>query len=158
MGIINRDLNKQQQKSNVQDNFATMNLAGSTYVVGFLPNNGLVTGVFAAAVGISNTPLVTFSLYRFCNGSTLTPFNGTTQAGFTAIPISATLSVAAFGTSGWVYYGATINGLTIANVLGVTAYQGDMLVAQMAGTNAALTTAIVGGVVQATDDILQWPG
>lgn len=151
MGIINRDLGSQQRKQCVQSNFSSLTVAGNTYIIGMVPVNSLVTGVFAAGVGISNSPVVSFWLYRFIAGST--------NAGFTYIGVGATLALAsnAFGTSGYVYAGVTTNGLTTSGYLGVTALVGDLLVGQMVGSNSAVTTAILGGVIQATDSILQWP-
>lgn len=156
MPIINRDLQASQQKACYQDNFTSVVAAGNTYIVSFLPTNGLVTGVFAAAVGISNTPALSFWLYRFLVGQSLS--TGVTNAGYTFIGLGATLTVPAFGTSGWAFYGPTMNGLTTSNVIGITCLQGDFLVAQLSGSNAALTTAVIGGIVKATDAFLQWPG
>lgn len=155
MPIINRNLQASQQRTCYQGNFSSVVAAGNTYIVSFLPNNGIVTGVFATAIGISNTPALSFWLYRFNQGQSLS--TGVTNAGYTFIGLGATLTVPAYGTSGFAFYGATINGLTIANVMGTTCLVGDYLVAQLSGSNAALTTAVIGGVVKNTDAFLQWP-
>jgi len=153
MGIINRDLSSSEQKECWQEQFSSL-VTGSTYVIALLPVNGLVTGVFATGFGLSNTPSVSYWLYRFNTGTN----NGTTATGFTSIGIGATITVPAFGTSGFNWYGATLNGISVSNVLGVTSFQGDLLVAQVTGSNAAIQLAALGGIVKATDSILQWPG
>lgn len=144
MPLINRNNHPSERRRDFQATLGAV-ATGVTSVLAVVPFNGLVTAVFGAAFGLSGTPTTSFSLYRL------------TSTGFTSIGLGATLTLPAFGTSGFSYYGSTINGNTISGIIGITALQGDLLVALSGGTNAAVTSAYLGGVIQPTDDFTRWP-
>lgn len=146
MPLIDRNDDSTTKRVAFSANFAAT-ATGVTSVIGILPFNSLVTGYYASAFGLSGTPLSSLSLYRFIAGS-----------GFTAIPVGGTLTVPAFGTSGFAFYGATVNGITYSNVLGITALQGDLMVALSGGANSAAASLYLGVVMQPTDDYIRWPG
>jgi hypothetical protein len=137
MSIINRELHPTQRRHALQlqaGNVAT----GVTTIVGVVGNDGLVMSAYSTAVGLSGTPTVSFSLYRF-----------NTTGGFTAIGLGATITVPAFGTSG--IAAATLIG-------GVTCLRGDLVAALSGGTNASTTTQTLAVALQPQVDFLAFPG
>lgn len=136
MAIINRDMAHSTRKREIQSSLASM-ATGVTTVMGEISLNGLVNSCYASAFGLSGTPTVSFSLYRF------------TSTGFTAIGLAATITIPAYGTSG-------IAAATL--ISGVTCLQGDLLVALSGGSNAATVATVLGGVFTPQDDILKFPG
>lgn len=146
MPLIDRNDDATSKRMPFSTNLAAT-ATGVTSVIGIIPFAGLITSYYATAFGLSGTPVSSLSLYRLVPG-----------AGFTAIGCGATVTVPAYGTSGFAYYGATINGNTTANVIGVTALQGDLMVALSGGANSSAATLYLGVVVQPTDDYIRWPG
>ena len=145
MGIINRDLDVTQRRVSVHRTIEGGLATGVTAIVGVVENSGLVLGTYASAFGLSNTPTVSFNLYRF---------NST--GGFTSIPLGSTITVPAFGTSGFITPGFTA--VTGSTAGGVTCLQGDLVVALSGGTSAAVATAMLGCVLQRQLDYLKFPG
>lgn len=135
MSIVNRDLHPTQRRHALQAQVATL-ATGVTTVMGVVGNDGLVMSAYSTAMGLSNTPTVSFSLYRFAGG-------------FTAIGLGATVTVPAFGTSG-------IAAATL--VAGVTCLKGDLVVALSGGANSSTTTQSLAVTLQPQVDFLSFPG
>lgn len=136
MGIVNKDLHFSQRRRVIEDPVGAV-ATGVTTLIGTVPSSGLIMSAYATAFGLSGTPTVSFSLYRIVSG------------GFTAVGLGATITYAAFGTSG--VQSATLIG-------GVTALAGDLVVSLSGGANSAITAGTNAVVFQPQTDFLAFPG
>ncbi len=142
MAICNRDLDVSQQKTSLRGSAGAV-VTGSTLAMVIIDSPCAVSAAKVALFGVSNTPTVLLSVQRFIVGSGVTSYLG----GFT------TLNGQAAGTSG-------VQSIVTA-AAGSTALllqAGDVVMATVAGTNAAVTSLAVDLVVQYTQDIKSYFG
>lgn len=133
MSIINQNLARSQRKANggepaIFGAFAT----GVTQLLNIIPYDSIITGVNVAAFGLSGSPVWSLSLFRFAGG-------------LTSIPLGATLTVGAVGTSGNL-------GFTLPSS-GFTCNAGDVLIVTSGGANSSVTTSAVTVIFEGRSDI-----
>ena len=117
---------------------------GTTIPIVCFPCSGILDQITIAAQGLSGAPILTPVLMRFISGPTL--------AGLTAITgIGQTLTVSDYGTSGVIGFSMVSAGSTSASLINVQT--GDCLYMLPSGSNAAIASAVITVVVNATQDI-----
>ena len=137
MAIVNRELDASEQRKTVQADFA-LTATGVTLLCAQIPVASELQAVRVAAVGISGSPTVAFTIGRFIAGT-----------GFTSITGGATtLTLTAFGTSGLQTMAVNASG---SSLTALTA--GDVLQLTTGGANAAATSLSVSFVVKELVDI-----
>lgn len=147
MAICNRDLASSQQLQEFNSNFGAFSTGASNAAVTIplcvVPYPATISKIKAAALGLSNTATLDFSIQRFIVGSGTTAYLG----GMT------TLTLVAAGTSG---VQAVVTAAAGSTALQLTT--GDVIYGSFAGQDAAATSLAVSVVIQATQDIRTWFG
>jgi hypothetical protein len=139
MAVTNRAKDVSEQKWTFQ---AAYGAIGTTpvvreFVVGSVPFPGTIKGLFAAAKGVSGTPVLDMYVQRFVSAGGITLSGGATS-----------LTLQAVGTSGIQSFVLAGSGNTL---LGVQA--GDVVTVKFSGADSAVTALSVSIVVQAIQDI-----
>lgn len=138
MAIVNRTLDASQQTLVVKFSKDGVIGTGVTVPVGLVPSNSTLKAVKLAAAGLSGSPVVDLSIWRFIVG-----------AGVTVITGGATsLTVVAEGTSGVQSFVLAASGSSLLNLL-----SGDKLIAVTSGANTAGTNYAIEAVIQMVQDI-----
>ena len=141
MPIVNRNLDKTQQREIYQQEWSTL-ATGSTVVLLMAPYPAAIDFIQYAATGLSGTPNVQVLLNRFIAGTGYTSFN-----------IGSTNALIAFGTSGVATYGFSLP------AIGSTLTQlqtNDLLVLQTGGTNAGFQNLVISAVIRPIQDIVKF--
>lgn len=86
MGVVNKVLHASEQYKTIEHAWKNVP-TGATYIIGGVPNAGLVKAIQYMAYGVSNTADGFLTIHRFIAGS-----------GLTVIPLGSTL--AAYGVAG----------------------------------------------------------
>lgn len=141
MPIVNRDLSLAEKRKVFQQEYAPAQLVtGSSAIICIAPYPcSLDVGQYAA-FGLSNTPTVQIVINRFIPGT-----------GFTAFSINSAQTVVAFGTSGVAASGISLPqiGSTLTTLL-----VNDVVMMQVAGTNAAMTGLAVEVALRPLQDLV----
>lgn len=138
MAVTNRAKDVSEQKWTFQAAYGAIGVTPVVreFPVGSVPFPGTIKGIFAAAKGVSGTPVLDMYVQRF------------TTAGITLSGGATTLALQNVGTSGIQSFVLAASGNTL---LGVQA--GDVVTVKFSGTDSAVTALSVSIVVQAIQDI-----
>jgi hypothetical protein len=141
MAVINRTLDNSQQRFVVSAK-AGATATGVTGIIGQIETPCVLDAAQMAAFGISGAPTVQLVINRFIVGT-----------GFTAISVGGANAVPAFGTSGVMVAGASLNaaGSTLLNLI-----PNDVIMYQTGAANAAVTGLVVNLVLRPIQDIKKY--
>lgn len=139
MGIINRTLDVSEQKELVKT-LVDDTITGRVYPLYTAPRAQTITDARSTTIGLSGSPTAALYLHRFVVGT-----------GAATYAIGGALTMAAFGTSGNQQFSLPAAGSSLLNLVA-----GDMVVAVMGGSNAAVQNQSIELVVQNVQDIQTW--
>lgn len=140
MPIINQNLDISLQKLNIQ-NFVTNAVNGTTFIVGIVENQMVITDCKVSMNGVSGVPSVMLGVYRFTAGS-----------GAMSFIIGSSFAVTSYATSGYMSYSLPTTGSTLLNL-----QKGDIIMCvQGGGTGAASASTIVDVIAKNVQDVITW--
>ena len=140
MPIINQNLDPSLQKISF-NNIVGPVVNGTSFIIGVVENNMMVTDCRVFANGVSGTPTGMLGVFRF-----------TQLSGAMSFIIGSTFAMTAYSTSGYMSFT-----LPTAGSSQLTLIKGDQLVfLQTGGTGAATVSTVVDVIAQNLQDVVTW--
>ena len=137
---MNQNLDISQQKIKFQNSIITA-VNGTTFMVGMVENQMVITDCKVSMNGVSGVPSVMLGVYRF-----------TAASGAMSFIIGSSFQVTSYATSGYMSYSLPTTGSTLLNL-----QKGDIIMCvQGGGTGAASASTIVDVIAKNVQDVVTW--